>query len=146
MKYFAVITALAATCLAQNIVINIPAANSTVSPGQWVTVEVDKPGAQSPSTEVALVLSMAPCPSVGCTDPSYNPSNQLGQILYNGPYNPQYHPETGVGKPQYQNFSIEVPTSFTSGENIALIATHINLIGAGPEPALQVLFVPLTVV
>ncbi|EKM52095.1 uncharacterized protein PHACADRAFT_212686 [Phanerochaete carnosa HHB-10118-sp] len=146
MNYFVVIAALAATCLAQSIDIGAPAANSTVSPGQSITVEVDKPDSLTGSTEVALVLSMASCPADGCTDPSYDPSGDLGQILYNGPYNPQFHPETDPGKPPYQNFSVEVPTTFTSGENIALIATHLDLVGVGLSPLLEVIFVPLTIV
>lgn len=82
------------------------------------------------SEEVALVLSMAACNPSCTADPNYNPANLLGSILYNGPYNPQPHPEDTSGwKPFYQNFSIEVPTGFTSGEQVALIATHLNLVG-----------------
>ncbi|EKM60344.1 uncharacterized protein PHACADRAFT_23720 [Phanerochaete carnosa HHB-10118-sp] len=144
MKYFTVVAALAATGLAQSIVISTPAANSTVSAGQPITVEVDKQNTLTGSIEVALVLSIVPCPADGCTDPSYNPSDDLGQIFYNGAYNPQSQPGAPQ-KPPHQNFTVQVPTSFTSGENVALIATHLNLVGAGPEPVLQVLFVPLTV-
>ena len=152
MKFLAVVAALAATCYAQSIFITAPAANSTVSPGQSLIVEVDKPvrltfsmmqarlthptqDALTGSTEVALVLSMAPCPSNGCTDPSYDPSGDLGDILYNGPYDPEFHNGMpGVlNKPPYQNLTIEVPTSFTSGEQIALIATHLNLIGVSGQ-------------
>lgn len=43
MKYFAVVAALATTCLAQTIAISAPAANSTVSAGQSITVQVDEP-------------------------------------------------------------------------------------------------------
>ncbi|KIP06184.1 hypothetical protein PHLGIDRAFT_36040 [Phlebiopsis gigantea 11061_1 CR5-6] len=147
MKVFAVLASLVAACLAQNVAISAPPGNSTIFPGEWITVEVDKPNALSPSTEVALVLSIARCPAYGCTSPQYDPSSILGNILYNGPYNPQYHPEDPIkGKPQYQNFSVEIPPTLTAGEQVALIGTHLNLIGAGPEPYLQVLFVPLTVV
>ena len=73
---------------------------------------------------------MARCPDIGCTSPEYNPSNILGSILYNGPYNPQYHPEDpNRENSQYQNFSVEVPPTFTAGEQVALIGTHLNLIG-----------------
>ena len=43
MKFFAVALALAASAAAQNIFVSVPAANSTVFPGQQLTVEVDKP-------------------------------------------------------------------------------------------------------
>ena len=43
MKYFAVLAALATTAFAQGISINAPTANSGVSPGQSLTVEIQKP-------------------------------------------------------------------------------------------------------
>ncbi|GJE93148.1 hypothetical protein PsYK624_093070 [Phanerochaete sordida] len=145
MKYFAVVAALAASALAQTIAIASPAANSTVYPGQWLTVEVDKPNSLSASIEVALVLSMAPCPPAGCTDPSYDPAARLGAILYNGPFSPVLHPEAS-GRPPYEDFSVQVPSAFVVGEQVALIATHAAMIGAGPEPFMETKFVPLTVV
>ncbi|EKM52118.1 uncharacterized protein PHACADRAFT_262599, partial [Phanerochaete carnosa HHB-10118-sp] len=144
MKYFAVVAALAATCFAQNIAIGFPAANSTVSPGQSMTVQVNKPDSLTGSTEVGLVLSMASCPADGCTSPSYDPSDILGQILFNGLWDPEFQPGA-TQLPPHQNFTVEVPPSFTSGENVALIATHLVLVGAGPEAILQTTFVPLTV-
>ncbi|GJE91612.1 hypothetical protein PsYK624_077620 [Phanerochaete sordida] len=140
MKYTAVIAAFAATALAQGINIAAPAPNSSVFPGQFITVEVDRPTPLSSLAEVALVLSMERCSSNGCS------SNVLGQILYNGPYNPQHHPEAGVGKPPHQNFSIPVPTSLAPGDTVSLIATHFDLIGAGPSPNIDTRFIPLNVV
>lgn len=43
MKYFATLAALATTALAQGVFIGAPAANSSVYPGQWITVEVEQP-------------------------------------------------------------------------------------------------------
>lgn len=43
MKVFAVLASFAAACLAQNVVISAPPGNSTIFPGEWITVEVDKP-------------------------------------------------------------------------------------------------------
>ena len=110
---------------------------------------------------------MVRCPSSpgGCNAAGYDPSQDLGAILYNGPYDPQLQNNGAGGKPPYQNFSVQVPPSFTSGEEIALVATHLNLVGvrttilsvpepipypscafqAGPFTNLQTLFVPLTV-
>lgn len=152
MKLFAVLGSLAAACYAQNVAIGSPLGNSTVYPGQYINVEVLKPVSRhmldclfvlsrfvrpqnslSSSTEVAVVVSMAPCPSDGCTSTSYNPANFLGQILYNGPYNPQPHPEDQpFYRPPYQNFTLPVPTSFTPGEKVAVIVTHFSLIGVRP--------------
>lgn len=49
----------------------------------------------------------------------------MGTILYNGKFNPQYH-ETS--QPPYQNFSVKVPTDFTSG-NAQINVAHATLIG-----------------
>lgn len=140
MKYLAVLAACAATVLAQGINIAAPAPNSSVYPGQWITVEIDKENFIQSSTEVGLVLSMAPCPTTGCS------ANVLGSILYNGPYNPQPHPEPAGGKPHYQNFSVPVPTWFSPGETVSLIATRFYLIGAGPVPTYDTRFEPLNIV
>lgn len=43
MKSFFVLASLVATCIAQGIQIGVPAAGTTVSPGQNLTVEVDRP-------------------------------------------------------------------------------------------------------
>ncbi|GJE93121.1 hypothetical protein PsYK624_092800 [Phanerochaete sordida] len=146
MKYFAVLATLAASALAQSINIASPAANSTVYRGEWLMVEVDKPDSLTGSTEVALVLSLAHCPSEGCAA-TFDPATAaVGQVLYNGPYSPQYHPETGGGRPPYQNFSVPLPASLVPGDQVALIATHVDLVGAGPFANLETKFVPLTVV
>ncbi|GJE91630.1 hypothetical protein PsYK624_077800 [Phanerochaete sordida] len=137
MKYIAILAAFAATALAQGINIAAPAANSQVYRGEWITVEVDKEQPTAPTTEVALVLSMARCPSSGCS------AGSLGQILYNGPYNPQ---DEHDGKLPYQNFSVPVPTSFSVGDQVALIATRFNLVGSGPYPNIDQRVTPLTVV
>ena len=72
---------------------------------------------------------MTPCPSAGCDAPGFDATQRLGNVLYNGPYNPQFHPEAGVGKPPHQNFSVPIPTSYTAGQDVVLVATHLNLVG-----------------
>ncbi|PSR94659.1 hypothetical protein PHLCEN_2v4391 [Hermanssonia centrifuga] len=166
MQSFFVLVCFVAACLGQSINIAAPLINSTVSAGQNITVEIDRPvcigipvvrcsgtdsvlelqRTLSASEEVALVLSMVSC-SPSCTDPSYDPSSSLGDILYNGLFDPEDHPVTPPDhKPPYQNFTVQVPTSFTSGEEIALIATHFTLVGAGPQPIVEVKFLPLEIV
>ncbi|THG99193.1 hypothetical protein EW026_g3107 [Hermanssonia centrifuga] len=146
MQSFFVLVCFVAACLGQSINIAAPLINSTVSAGQNITVEIDRPRTLSASEEVALVLSMVSC-SPSCTDPSYDPSSSLGDILYNGLFDPEDHPVTPPDhKPPYQNFTVQVPTWFTSGEKIALIATHFTLVGAGPQPIVEVKFLPLEIV
>ncbi|GJE91552.1 hypothetical protein PsYK624_077020 [Phanerochaete sordida] len=137
MKYILALAAFAASALAQGISIASPASGSSVYPGQYITVEIDKPNFIDAEVDVAIVLSMAPCPSNGCS------AGALGDILYKGPFNPQ--PEQGKPEP-HENFSVETPTWFTPGNQVALIATYFDLVGAGPDPNIVQQFMPLNVV
>lgn len=49
----------------------------------------------------------------------------MGTILYNGPFNPQYH-ESYL--PPYQNFTVQVPTSIPAGTALIGVA-HVTLLG-----------------
>lgn len=49
----------------------------------------------------------------------------MGQILYNGPYDPQYHEPT---TPPYENFTVQVPSSASAGTALIGVA-HVTLIG-----------------
>lgn len=49
----------------------------------------------------------------------------MGQILYNGPFNPQYH-ETY--NPPYENFTVQIPSSIASGTALLGVA-HVTLVG-----------------
>ena len=45
------------------------------------------------------------------TTPSNCSPSQLGTILYNGPYDPEFH---GPGQ-QYENFTVTIPTGIPKG-------------------------------
>jgi len=128
MKFFsfAVFSIFATTSFAQNIVIGAPANNSNVFSGQNLTVEIRKPNGLTGSQEVAIVIAMN-----RCTDACPSPSNDLGPILYNGPYNPQ-STELGFSN---QSFAVQVP-SLDKGK-VILSVTHLSLLGAGPYPLLE---------
>ena len=49
----------------------------------------------------------------------------MGTILYNGPFNPQYH-ETYL--PPYENFTVTVPSSNPTGTALIGVA-HATLVG-----------------
>ena len=73
------------------------------------------------SEEVAIVIGLQSCSSGPCMPPS----SIMGTILYNGPFTPVYH-EPYLAP--YQNFTVEVPSSFETGT--ALIGVvHVTLIG-----------------
>ena len=69
--------------------------------------------------DVALIIGLQSCPSSPCV-----PGN-FGSILYNGPFDPQFH--AGTQHP-YQNFSLTVP-SFESKGTAVLSAVHVGLLG-----------------
>jgi hypothetical protein len=127
MKFFLnaiLLSALSTIAFAQSADIGYPPANTTVQAGYPFTVEIDQPDSLTGSTEVALVIGVLSCASRACPPPQ----DVMGTILYNGPYDPEFRT---VGKPPYQNFSIEVPANFAKGP-AQLNVAHISLVGAGP--------------
>ncbi|GJE93146.1 hypothetical protein PsYK624_093050 [Phanerochaete sordida] len=146
MKFFAVLAALATAAFAQNITIASPSAGTGVYPGQQITVDVAKANTQSSSKEVVLLISIVHCATEGCADTFDASAGAVGQILYQGAYSPQYHSEAEVYAAPYQNFTVNMPGSLTPGNQIALVATHLSLVGAGQYTSLQNTYVPLNVV
>ncbi|KAJ7143709.1 hypothetical protein C8R44DRAFT_657321 [Mycena epipterygia] len=76
---------------AQSIKIGAPVRGSTVHRGSKVVVEVDRPDTLTGSTEVAIVIGFQSCSQYPCS----SPMDRIGNILYNGSYDPQFH--TGPG-------------------------------------------------
>jgi hypothetical protein len=62
-----------------------------------------------------IIIGFLPCPTN--VNPSGCPSGDLDTILFNGPYDPQFH---GPGQ-QYQNFTVEIPPGTPMG------VTQINI-------------------
>ncbi|KAJ7621003.1 hypothetical protein FB45DRAFT_928101 [Roridomyces roridus] len=134
---------LATTALAQNCVIGGPKNGTHVKPGKNITVEVDRPDSLTGSTEVAIIIGFMSC--VGFPNSQCPPPDELiGSVLYNGPYNPQFHTNVTPTKPPYQNFSVMIPTTARKGV-AQLSVTHVSLVGAGPFPLLESLNVSLIV-
>lgn len=128
---------LAAVACAQTAVIGYPPNGYIISPGASLTVQVQRPNSLTGSEEVAVVIGFQSCGTNGCI----SPSDYMGQILYNGPYDPQYHEPT---TPPYENFTVQVPSSASAGTALIGVA-HVTLIGAGYFPYLEVLNTTLTV-
>ncbi|KAI5116835.1 hypothetical protein M0805_009605 [Coniferiporia weirii] len=115
----------AAATLAQRVSIFDPSMNQSLTPGQNITVSVVKFDSLTGSTEIGIGIALHHCNEIPCEDAS----EQLGSILYTGPF----VPERGAGDEgqPYQNFSIAIPSSFLPGPAVLSIA-HANLVGAGP--------------
>ncbi|EMD40034.1 hypothetical protein CERSUDRAFT_81333 [Gelatoporia subvermispora B] len=137
---------LAASVLAQNIQIGGPAEFASITAGSNITVEVDRPDSLTGSQEVAIVIALNSCsghPDNSCA--SFDVTQDLGHILYSGPYDPEFHQGAGLpNKPPYQNFSVQVPSNLPAGE-AALTVSHFSLVGAGPFPFFEVKNITLTV-
>ncbi|GJE93145.1 hypothetical protein PsYK624_093040 [Phanerochaete sordida] len=144
MKFFAVIAALATAAFAQNITIISPSSGTSVHAGEQLTVAVAKPNSQTTSQEIVLLISVVQCATEGCADTFDASAGAVGQILYNGPYDPQYL-AAAVDAP-YENFPVTMPSDLSPGDQIALIATHLSLVGTGTYTNLQNTYVALNVV
>lgn len=128
---------LAASALAQGAAIGYPPQGLSVSPGSSLAVQVERPNSLTGSEEVAVVIGIQSCPGTPCI----SPAGYMGQILYNGPFNPQYH-ETY--NPPYENFTVQIPSSIASGTAL-LGVVHVTLVGAGLYPLLETLNRTITI-
>ncbi|EGN95797.1 hypothetical protein SERLA73DRAFT_142740 [Serpula lacrymans var. lacrymans S7.3] len=123
--------------LAQGILFGSPAEGASVAAGSDLIVQLEKPNSLSSSVEVAVVIGIESCSNQPCPAPT----DMMGQLLYNGPYNPVAHePQL----PHYQNISVTIPASLAKG-TAQLNILHVNLIGAGPIPNLQILNRTITI-
>ncbi|TFK90759.1 hypothetical protein K466DRAFT_542923 [Polyporus arcularius HHB13444] len=135
MKFIIALATLAASALAQSVNIGAPADMSTVTPGNNITVQVNRPNTLTGSEEVAIVIGLFPCSGAdgqpaSCAET--NTTGVLGTVLYNGPYKPQYA-DGAPSLPPHQNFSIQVPATFKSGQ-VSLGVAHFALVGASMMP------------
>jgi len=141
MKSILVAACFAATAFAQSVVIAEPTPDSVIFSGQELTVEVDKPGSISGSTDVSVEISIA---EIGCDNPSCAEFPGPATVLFNGPYTPVMtnpHSTTLV-----QDFTVTIPSTFQQGDVALLIVQHTVLIGAGQNiPSVDTHNVTLTV-
>ncbi|KAG1759275.1 hypothetical protein EDD22DRAFT_906736 [Suillus occidentalis] len=127
--------------------IGYPPQGLSVSPGSSLTVQVERPvslrhavmpcslinaflqNSLTGSEEVAVVIGIQSCPGTPCIAPA----DYMGQILYNGPFSPQYH-ETY--NPPYENFTVQIPSSIASGTALLGVA-HVTLVGVSALSIVQ---------
>ncbi|KAL0568168.1 hypothetical protein V5O48_013818 [Marasmius crinis-equi] len=165
MKFLTSTTVLAlfaTSATAQQAFIGSPLDGVQVSPGQSLTVRVDRPVSrlyndsydtlldgtltflrqnfQSSAQEVAIVLGFKPCGSSGCL----TPDNGIGSALYSGSYNPQYDTPSN-SLPPHQNFDVMIPDWASKGPAM-LSLVHYSLIGAGLTPWMETKSISLNVV
>lgn len=147
MQFFSVLFSLLAitttSVLAQSANIGAPADMTEVSAGSNFTVMIDRPvrpnipiiihgtsqlqsqDTLTGSTEVALVIALLSCASNPCP----GPSEELGTVLYDGPFDPQFTTEPGTSSlPPHENFTLTIPSTFTKGQ-AQLGVAHFFLLG-----------------
>ncbi|KAJ3812776.1 hypothetical protein EV368DRAFT_81911 [Lentinula lateritia] len=137
MRFFSVLFSLLAitstSVLAQSANIGAPVDMTEVSAGSNFTVMIDRPDTLTGSTEVALVIALLSCASNSCP----GPSEELGTVLYDGSFDPQFTTEPGTGSlPPHENFTLTIPSTFTKGQ-AQLGVAHFFLLGASVAPVLE---------
>lgn len=142
MKLFPVVSVLAgavASVLGQTIELGYPTDGTVLSLGQNFTAQVIQPVSthhevhhESTDQSGWFQESMASCIQVGialamdsCTNGVCpQPANELGDVLYAGPWTPTPHNPGGF----YQNFTFQVSQYMSTGPAIFTL-THLCLLG-----------------
>ncbi|KAG5338259.1 hypothetical protein C0989_007844 [Termitomyces sp. Mn162] len=120
----AVVGVLISAAKAQRASIGYPLDGMSVTTGSEITVEIDREDTLTGSIEVAVVIGVVPCPTSGCLSADYG----LGTVLYNGGYDPEFHPDAPFDKPPHQNFTVTIPPIISKGK-VQLGVFHASLIG-----------------
>ncbi|KAF8838564.1 hypothetical protein BDN67DRAFT_954823 [Paxillus ammoniavirescens] len=113
---------LAGSALAQSTQLTLPAPYSTLIPGNNATVRVGMGGYPENIDVVAMVIGLAACYDGEC----FPPTDTMGTILYQGPYNP-------VRGQYYEDFTVTVPKYFLPGK-AALNVINFFMVGASYVP------------
>ncbi|KAJ7449165.1 hypothetical protein FB451DRAFT_1102672 [Mycena latifolia] len=129
---------------AQTISIGAPPDGTTVKAGSTITVQVDHPlPLLTPgSIEASIVIGF----QSRASSSSPAPGDPIGDILYNGPFNPVLH-LTGIGPGNhgpFENFNVTIPESASAGA-AQLSVTHVNLAEPGPRAVIENVAISLVV-
>jgi hypothetical protein len=77
----------------------------------------------SSSLDISAVIAINTC-TTSCPT---SPQQQLGAVLFAGPYSPV---QTELGYAA-QNYTVKLPSSLPTGQDVLLTALHFGLIGVG---------------
>ncbi|KAL4076387.1 hypothetical protein V8B97DRAFT_13933 [Scleroderma yunnanense] len=128
MKSIVIVSVLAsvvAVAFGQTIELGSPQNGDVLQTGQNFTVQVIQPESMASVFQIGIALSIDNCNNGVCPQPT----QQLGDVLYAGPWAPTAHPQGGF----YQNFTFPITDEFTKGPAVFTLS-HFCLIGAGPVP------------
>ncbi|KAF8336749.1 hypothetical protein F5887DRAFT_565748 [Amanita rubescens] len=125
MKFLSVILLLAfpILSLAQAVTIESPPAGASITQAGSFTVQIARPDTLTGSIEVSVAIGVTSCVSTPC--PGFTADQDLGDVLYYGPYTPElYNGRT----PEYENFTVSLPSGFPLGAAQINVA-HFSLLG-----------------
>ncbi|KLO10767.1 hypothetical protein SCHPADRAFT_502195 [Schizopora paradoxa] len=141
MKTIFAVVALAASAFAQTVNIGFPLPGQNISAGSSVNVQVEEGRQLDALTEIGIAVTLQHCQQNPCEDVS----EDLGTIFFAGPFQPQnFQPPASSGEP-YQNFTVNIPSSFAKGPAVFSVP-HAALFGLGPEFFTQISNVTVNIV
>ncbi|KAJ7023056.1 hypothetical protein C8F04DRAFT_1306396 [Mycena alexandri] len=118
---------------AQGIAVSAPIEGATVKAGSNITVQVDGPLVKQGSIQAAVVIGL-----LSCSPPCPSPAQEIGKILYNGPYFPTIHflGPGPAGTQIFENLTVAIPAFVALGP-AQLSVTQTNLLNDGSHLVLR---------
>ncbi|KAH9901579.1 hypothetical protein C8Q73DRAFT_832994 [Cubamyces lactineus] len=140
MKSTLVFLALASSAFAQSIAIFAPSANTTVTAGSNLVVDVEKkPGLSAPS-DVSVVIGLRTC---GTDCEAIASTGTVGAPLLKGDYSPQVV-SGSFSTMAFQNYTVQVPATTPKGPALLAVA-HFYLGGAALAPGVETVYTTIIV-
>ncbi|KAI6042830.1 hypothetical protein EDC04DRAFT_888023 [Pisolithus marmoratus] len=125
LTYVIVLVAAATSAVGQLIELGYPTNGAVLHTGSNITVQVIQPGSIASVWQVGIALTIDTCSNGVCPQPT----QQLGSVLYVGPWTPTAHTQGGF----YQNFTVKLDQYMPKGPAVFTL-THFCLLGGGPVP------------
>ncbi|KAI0819522.1 hypothetical protein BC628DRAFT_1413656 [Trametes gibbosa] len=134
MKSVLVFLALSGSAMAQSIALFAPAPNTTVTAGSDLVIDIEKKPSLSGPKDVSVAIGLRSC-GENCS--AVAAFGGLGQVLFQGDYNPQLTPGSGSSA-GFQNYTVTIPASTPKGPALLVVA-HFFLGGAAFVPASEII-------
>ncbi|KAI1794791.1 hypothetical protein LXA43DRAFT_86921 [Ganoderma leucocontextum] len=132
MKAGFVFLALAASAVAQKVIIASPTENAEVTAGGTLLVEIDRPASETHSTDVAVIIGLQSCGGDGDCDAV---AANYARVLFHGPFTPKHvEGHTDVS----HNFTVRIPQNTAVGKALLQVA-HFFYVGASNQPQMETL-------
>ncbi|KAJ5820023.1 hypothetical protein N7474_005614 [Penicillium riverlandense] len=131
MKFIAPLAAFASVALAQNAHIAFPH-GATATAGDEYLIQIQQPDSLTSLMNFGIAIGISSCAQSKCLPAK----EEIGDVLYAGPFNPEFHQTGGHGP--YQNFTVKIPKYLAAGKAQINVA-HAYLLGASLYPVMNTL-------